>query len=67
MRPLCAFDLDHTLVRSALDLAAVRGELRDLAVARGLALPPDAVRWTVEQTIRAVAARAPALRSVCWE
>jgi phosphoglycolate phosphatase-like HAD superfamily hydrolase len=67
MRPLCAFDLDHTLVRSTLDLAAVRADLRDLAVARGVPLPPEAVRWTVEQTIRAVAERAPALRPVCWE
>lgn len=67
MRPLCVFDLDHTLVRSALDLRAMKSDLRVLAADRGLALPAEALTWTVEQTIAGVTARAPALGGTCWE
>jgi phosphoglycolate phosphatase len=66
MAVLCAFDLDHTLVRSPLDLKAVRAELRTLAVREGLGLPETAAGWTVAETITAIAARVPALEAACW-
>jgi phosphoglycolate phosphatase len=66
MRPVCVFDLDHTLVRSPLDLAAMRADLRGFAADAGLGLPAEAPRWTVEQTIQGIARDAPALRDRCW-
>jgi len=66
VQPLCAFDLDHTLVRSALDLQAMRADIRALARARGLALPAMSVRWTVAQTIASIAQIDPALEAACW-
>ena len=66
MRPLCAFDLDHTLVRSPLDLGAMRADIRAFAVAQGLTLPPTAHAWTIGQIIAGIAARAAALEAACW-
>jgi phosphoglycolate phosphatase len=66
MAVLCVFDLDHTLVRSPLDLKAVRGEIRALATGRGIALPDAALRWTVAETITHVTARDAALEAACW-
>lgn len=66
MRAVCAFDLDHTLVRSPLDLRAMRADIRAFAVTREVALPPAAVGWTVAETIAAVRERAPALEAACW-
>ena len=63
---LCVFDLDHTLVRSPLDLRAVRAEIRALATGRGIALPETALRWTVAQTIDHLVAQDPALEAACW-
>lgn len=63
---LCAFDLDHTLVRSALDLAAMRADIRALAVREGIPLPPVSLGWTVAQTIAAIAAVAPGREPACW-
>src|SRR5581483_8354956 len=67
MRVLCVFDLDHTLVRSSLDLRACRADIRALATRRGVRLPEAALGWTVSETIAAVAARVPALEAACWE
>ncbi len=64
---LCVFDLDHTLVRSSLDLRACRADIRALATRRGVRLPEAALGWTVSETIAAVAARVPALEAACWE
>jgi phosphoglycolate phosphatase len=66
MALLCVFDLDHTLVRSPLDLKAVRTEIRALAAREGLSLPDAALPWTIAQTIAAIAIMAPALEAVCW-
>lgn len=66
MRPVCAFDLDHTLVRSPLDLRAMRADIRALAAARDVPLPPTAPSWTVAETIAAIRERAPALEPACW-
>jgi phosphoglycolate phosphatase len=64
---LCVFDLDHTLVRSPLDLPAMRAELRDLAARCGCPLPDAALRWTVQQTITGIEALAPHMGATCWE
>jgi phosphoglycolate phosphatase len=66
MRLVCAFDLDHTLVRSTLDLAAMKAEIRRLAGRRGIALPPVSLSWTIAQTIDAMAAAEPAVEAACW-
>jgi phosphoglycolate phosphatase len=66
MRPVCAFDLDHTLVRSSLDLGAMKVEVRAFASAQGLDLPAASSTWTIGQTIVWVGARAPALEPACW-
>ena len=53
VRPLCAFDLDHTLVRSPLDLVRLKGEIRALVEAEGLPLPEATRAWTIGQIIEA--------------
>lgn len=63
---MCAFDLDHTLVRSSLDLRAMRADIRELATRHGLPLPPVSLTWTVAQTIDAIAAAAPGLEAAGW-
>jgi HAD superfamily hydrolase (TIGR01549 family) len=66
VRELCVFDLDHTLVRSSLDLRAMRADVRALAGARGLELPEAAGAWTVAQTIAAIARMAPQVEAEAW-
>lgn len=66
VRPLCVFDLDHTLIRSALDLRAARADVRRLASARGLDLPEASLRWTIAETIAGIARLAPDLEATCW-
>ena len=66
MAVLCVFDLDHTLVRSSLDLKAVRTEVRALATGGGIVLPDAALRWTIAETIDHVAACEAALGADCW-
>ncbi|HEY3238430.1 MAG TPA: HAD hydrolase-like protein [Acidimicrobiia bacterium] len=66
MRPLCAFDLDHTLVRSPLDLPAMKAEIRAFAVARGFALPAGSSTWTIGQTIARIGGWAAELEAACW-
>ena len=66
MRPLCAFDLDHTLVRSPLDLVRLKGEIRALVEAEGLPLPEATRAWTIGQIIEAAAAHRTTLGEACW-
>jgi phosphoglycolate phosphatase len=66
MAVLCAFDLDHTLVRSPLDLKLVRVEIRQMAARRGVPLPEETLTWTIAQTIAAIGAHDPALEAECW-
>lgn len=66
MRPLCAFDLDHTLVRSPLDLARLKREIRDLVDAEGVPLPDIAGSWTIGQLIEAAQTHRSALAPACW-
>jgi HAD superfamily hydrolase (TIGR01549 family) len=66
MRPLCAFDLDHTLVRSPLDLARVKVEIRTLVEREGVPLPATAHAWTIGQLIAAADTHRAALGAACW-
>ena len=66
MRPLCVFDLDHTLVRSPLDLAKTKVEVRQLLADRGWPPPEGSERWTIGQTIAWASERAGDLGAACW-
>ena len=66
MRPLCAFDLDHTLVRSPLDLGRLKGEIRALVAAEGVPLPETTRTWTIGQIIEAATRHGAALGEACW-
>jgi phosphoglycolate phosphatase len=66
VRPLCAFDLDHTLVRSPLDLGRLKGEIRALVEGEGLLLPEATRLWTIGQIIAAATAHRTTLGDACW-
>jgi phosphoglycolate phosphatase len=66
VRPLCAFDLDHTLVRSPLDLGRLKGEIRALVAAEGVPLPETTRTWTIGQIIEAATRHGAALGEACW-
>jgi phosphoglycolate phosphatase-like HAD superfamily hydrolase len=66
MRPLCAFDLDHTLVRSPLDLARLKIEIRGLVESEGVPLPEAARAWTIGQLIAAATTHREVLGRTCW-
>ena len=66
MRPLCAFDLDHTLVRSPLDLARLKVEIRALVDAEGVPLLEATRAWTIGQIIAAATAHRATLGEACW-
>src|SRR5262249_60856866 len=66
MRPLCAFDLDHTLVRSPLDLPRLKMEIRALVESDGVLLPEPSRTWTIGQLIEAATVHRPALGAARW-
>jgi phosphoglycolate phosphatase len=66
VRPLCAFDLDHTLVRSPLDLVRLKVEIRVLVEAEGVPLPEATHAWTIGQIIAAATTHRKALGEACW-
>ncbi len=66
MRPLCVFDLDHTLVRSPLDLVRLKVEIRSLVEAEGLPLPETTRAWTIGQIIAAATTHRTTLGDACW-
>ena len=66
MRPLCAFDLDHTLVRSPLDLGRLKVEMRILVEAEGVQLSEATHAWTIGQIIAAATAHRVTLGEQCW-
>jgi phosphoglycolate phosphatase len=63
---LCVFDLDHTLVNSPLDLAAMALEMRALIERHCGPLPARPERYRVGELIRHCAASAPALSAPVW-
>jgi phosphoglycolate phosphatase len=66
VRPLCAFDLDHTLVRSPLDLPRLKLEIRALAESEGVPLADSARVWTIGQIIEAATQHRQTLGDACW-
>ncbi len=66
-RRALVFDLDHTLVRSPLDLRAMARDLLAFLQERGVALPPRDSRWTAPELARFVREAAPSLEDRFWE
>jgi phosphoglycolate phosphatase len=63
---LCIFDLDHTLIRSSLDLAAMALDMRAL-IERALGpLPPRPERYRVGELITHCQTAAPHLEGEVW-
>jgi phosphoglycolate phosphatase len=63
---LCAFDLDHTLVRTPLDLAAMAADLRAHLEGSGACLPPRDERWRVGELLRFCKAEMPEHEPTLW-
>ena len=63
---LCAFDLDHTLVRTPLDLAAMAADMRAHLERAGVCLPPRDERYRVGELLRFCKDTAPALEAALW-
>ena len=64
---LCVFDLDHTLVRTPLDLAAMAVEMRALLEEARGPLPPRPERWRVGELVLWSKAEAPELEQALWQ
>jgi phosphoglycolate phosphatase len=63
---VCVFDLDHTLVRSPLDLAAMAADMRARLEAEHGPLPPRPERYRVGELIDRCRADWPALEATLW-
>jgi len=63
---LCVFDLDHTLVRTPLDLAAMAADMQVLVERERGPLPSRGERWRVGELIDWCRAEAPALEARLW-
>jgi phosphoglycolate phosphatase-like HAD superfamily hydrolase len=64
---LCVFDLDHTLVRSPLDLAAMAVDIRALIETRCGPLPARPDRYRVGELIAHCKAHLPHMEADAWE
>lgn len=64
---VCVFDLDHTLVRSPLDLAAMAADMRALLEATCGSLPPRPERYRVGELVAWCQHHSPSLESGLWE
>lgn len=64
---VCAFDLDHTLVRSPLDLRAMALDMRALVEASCGPLPARAERYRVGELVAYCETHAPALTAPVWQ
>jgi phosphoglycolate phosphatase len=63
---LCVFDLDHTLVRSPLDLAAMAADMRAHLEAACGPLPPRPERYRVGELLALCRRRRPGLEAELW-
>jgi phosphoglycolate phosphatase len=63
---VCAFDLDHTLVRTPLDLAAMAADMRAHLEGAGACLPERAERYRVGELLRFCKSEMPALEPALW-
>lgn len=64
---LCVFDLDHTLIQTPLDLAAMAVDMRVLIEQRHGPLPARKERYRVGELIAHCQTHAPALEPDVWE
>lgn len=64
---VCVFDLDHTLIRSPLDLAAMAVDMRALLEAACGPLPPRPDRYRVGELVAWCQRHAPGLEPRVWE
>jgi phosphoglycolate phosphatase-like HAD superfamily hydrolase len=64
---LCVFDLDHTLIQTPLDLAAMAVDMRALIEAAIGPLPARHERYRVGELIAYCRSQAPALESAAWD
>jgi phosphoglycolate phosphatase len=63
---LCAFDLDHTLVRTPLDLGAMAADMRAHLERAGACLPARDERYRVGELLRFCKREMPAHESALW-
>lgn len=63
---LCVFDLDHTLVRTPLDLAAMAADMRALIERQRGPLPTRPERYRVFELVLWSKRRAPELEPAVW-
>ena len=63
---LCVFDLDHTLVNSPLDLAAMAREIRAMLEGACGALPEREDRYRVGELIESCRAQSSDLEAAAW-
>ncbi len=64
---LCVFDLDHTLIQTPLDLAAMAIDMRTLIERANGPMPTRKERYRVGELIAHCQTRAPALEAAVWE
>ena len=64
---LCVFDLDHTLFRTPLDLAAMAADMRALIERAWGPLPARPERYRVGELVAWSKTHAPALEPAVWE
>jgi phosphoglycolate phosphatase len=63
---VCVFDLDHTLIRSPLDLSAMAQDMRAVLEARHRPLPRRPERYRVGELITYCRQETPALEPTLW-
>ena len=64
---LCVFDLDHTLIQTPLNLAAMAVDMRQLIERTHGPLPVRQERYRVGELITHCQTQAPALEAAVWE
>ena len=64
--PLCAFDLDHTLVKTPLDLAAMAADMRAHLEGAGACLPAREERYRVGELLQFCKREMPAYEGALW-
>ena len=64
---LCVFDLDHTLIQTPLNLAAMAVDMRQLIERTHGPLPVRQERYRVGELIAHCQTQAPALEAAVWE
>jgi len=63
---VCAFDLDHTLVTTPLDLAAMAADMRDHLERAGACLPAREERYRVGELLQFCKREMPAHETALW-